>query len=170
MIEIRDATADDAEAIAAINAAGWREAYRGIIERDRLTGIPVAAWAREIAGNLENLSGGSFCLVAEIDQEIAGSCYIAVPARDGDLGAEVGEVVAIYVDPPRWRTGIGSALLSDAIHRAAGQGLAALSLWTFRENLPAHAFYERHGFKPDGREQTHPVGRAPAIRMQRPLP
>lgn len=170
MIEIREATPADAETIAAINSAGWRAAYRGIIEPDRLAGIPVAAWTREIAGNLKAMSPGAFSLVAEADGVLAGSCFVTVPARDGDLGPEIAELVAIYVDPPRWRTGIGSALLGEAIPRAARQGLAALSLWTLKENLPAQAFYERHGFRPDGSEQVHPVARAPAIRMRRPLP
>ncbi len=169
MLRVRDARPEDAGAIAAINAACWRAAYRGIIEPDRLAGIPVKAWAREIAGNLGSLSPGSFSLVAEVDDEIAGSCFVTVPARDGDLGPEVGELVAIYVDPPRWRSGIGSALLAESFPRAAGAGLAGLALWTLKENLPARAFYERHGFSPDGREQIHPVGRAPAIRMRRPL-
>jgi GNAT superfamily N-acetyltransferase len=170
MVEIRDATPADAEAIAAINAAGWRAAYRGIIEPDRLAGIPVAAWAREIARNLEALPPGAFSLVAEAEGVLAGSCFVTVPARDGDLGPEIGELVAIYVDPPRWRTGIGTALLGEAIPRAADQGLAALSLWTLTENAPAQAFYERHGFRPDGSEQIRPVARAPAIRMRRPVP
>jgi GNAT superfamily N-acetyltransferase len=170
MVEIRDATPADAEQIAAINAAGWRTAYRGIIEPDRLAGLPVAAWAREIARNLEELPPGAFCLAAEVDGDLAGSCFVTVPARDGDLGPEVGELVAIYVDPPRWRTGIGSALIEAAIARAAAVGLTELSLWTLTENLPARAFYEHHHFRPDGREQVHPVARAPALRMRRAVP
>ena len=169
MIEIRDAVPADAERIAEIIARAWRTAYRGIIEDDRLAGLPVKAWERDISANLERLERGSFAIVAELDGEIAGSCYVVIPARDGDLGPEIGELVAIYVDPPRWRTGIGTALLGEAIPRAADQGLAALSLWTLTENPSARAFYARHGFRPDGREQIHPVARAPAIRMRRPL-
>jgi GNAT superfamily N-acetyltransferase len=168
--EIRDARPADAEAIAAINAAGWRAAYAGIIERDRLAALPVGAWAREIRANLEDASGGTFSLVAEIDGEPVGSCFVLGPGRDRDLGPDIAELVAIYVDPPRWRRGIGSALLLAAHERAARAGFAEMSLWTLSANEAARAFYERHGWRPDGSEQFHPLARAPAIRMRRPLP
>jgi GNAT superfamily N-acetyltransferase len=170
LLEIRDAAPEDADAIAEINAAGWQAAYVGLIERARLANLPVKAWAREIRGNLEELSAGSFSLVAEVDGRIAGSCFVTATARDGDLPDEVAELVAIYVDPPRWRQGIGTALLRESLARTARQGKAEISLWTLSGNDAAQAFYERHGFEPDGAEQIHPVARAPALRMRRPLP
>jgi GNAT superfamily N-acetyltransferase len=170
LLEIRDAAPEDGDAIAEINAAGWRAAYVGLIERDRLANLPVKAWAREIRGNLEELSVGSISLVAELDGRIAGSCFVIGTARDGDLPDEVAELVAIYVDPPRWRQGIGTALLRESLARTARQGKAEISLWTLSGNDAAQAFYERHGFEPDGAEQIHPVARAPALRMRRPLP
>jgi GNAT superfamily N-acetyltransferase len=170
LLEIRDAAPGDAEAIAEINAAGWQAAYVGLIERDRLANLPVKAWAREIRANLEELSAGSFSLVAELDGRIAGSCFVIGTARDGDLPDGVAELVAIYVDPPRWGQGIGTALLREALARTARQGKTEISLWTLSGNDAAQAFYERHGFAPDGAEQIHPVARAPALRMRRPLP
>jgi GNAT superfamily N-acetyltransferase len=170
LISIRDATPDDADAIAEVNAAGWRTAYVGLIDRDRLAGLPVRAWAREIRANLEDLSPGSFSLVAEIEGRIAGSCFVMGTARDGDLPDEVAELVAIYVDPPRWRQGIGTVLLREALERCTRVGKSEISLWTLSGNRPAQAFYERHGFERDGTEQIHPVARAPAIRMRRRLP
>jgi GNAT superfamily N-acetyltransferase len=169
-VEIRDAVPDDAEAIAEINAAGWRAAYVGLIERDRLANLPVKAWAREIRANLERLTPGSFSVVAEVDGRIVGSCFVMGTARDGDLPEDVAELVAIYVDPPRWRQGVGTALLREALVRAAREGKSEISLWTLSGNRPAQAFYERHGFESDGTEQTHPIARAPALRMRRALP
>ena len=168
--EIRDARPGDAERIAEINAEGWRTAYVGMIEAERLAAIDLDEWARTIRGNLEGLSEGSFSLVALAGGEIAGSCYAVSPPRDDDLGPEVMELVAIYVDPRSWRQGIGSALLSAAQDRAADTGRTEMSLWTLTENRPAQAFYERHGWSPDGAEEIHPVAKAPAIRMRRPLP
>jgi GNAT superfamily N-acetyltransferase len=170
LIGVRDAAPDDADAIAEVNAAGWRTAYVGLIDRDRLAGLPVKAWAREIRANLKNLSPGSFSLVAEVEGRIAGSCFVMGTARDGDLPEEVAELVAIYVDPPRWRHGIGSVLLQEALERCARVGKSEISLWTLSGNRLAQAFYEHHGFERDGTEQVHPVARAPAIRMRRRLP
>jgi ribosomal protein S18 acetylase RimI-like enzyme len=170
LIAVRDAVPDDADAIAEINAAGWRTAYVGLIDRDRLANLPVKVWSREIRANLEELSSGSFSIVAELDGRIAGSCFVTGRARDGDLPDDVAELIAIYVDPSHWRQGVGSALMREAFERCSRQGKAEISLWTLSGNRAAQAFYERHGFEGDGNEQIHPLARAPAIRMRRPLP
>ena len=49
----------------------------------------------------------------------------------------------LYVDPLFQRSGIGSALLDEALRRAAGP----VTLHVFEENAPARAFYERHAFQ-----------------------
>jgi GNAT superfamily N-acetyltransferase len=170
MIEIRDATPDDAAQIAEINAAGWRTAYRGMVDDKRIDGISVKVWTREIQRNLEEIEPGSFSLAAELDGRFAGSCYVLGPARDGDLGTDVAELVAIYVDPALWGRGVGTALIEGACRRAASEGFTAMSLWTLTMNSRAQTFYERHGWRADGSEQMHPVARAPALRMRRSLP
>jgi GNAT superfamily N-acetyltransferase len=170
VIEIRDASPEDADRIAEIIARAWRTAYRGIIEDDRLAGLPVKAWEREIRGNIERLEGGSFAIVAELDSELAGSCYVVIPARDGDLGPDVAELVAISVDPAHWRQGIGRALVAEALGRAARVGSSEISLWTLSASRQAQAFYEQLGWRPDGNEQVHPVARVPTLRMRRPVP
>jgi ribosomal protein S18 acetylase RimI-like enzyme len=169
LIGIRDATPDDADAIAAINAAGWKAAYVGLIDADRLAKIPVKVWAREIRGNLGVLAPESFSIVAELDGQVVGSCFVTGKARDGDLADDIAELVAIYVDPPRCRQGVGTALLREALDRCERQGKSEISLWTLSGNEGAQRFYESHGFEPDGTEQIHPVARAPALRMRRPL-
>jgi GNAT superfamily N-acetyltransferase len=169
-LEIRDAKPADAERIAEINADGWRAAYVGMIDDDRLASIDVEEWASTIRGNLEELAEGSFSMVAEREGEIAGSCYVVSPPRDEDLGSEFAELVAIYVDPRNWREGVGTALLEAAQARAARSGRTEMSLWTLTKNAPAQAFYERHGWRPDGSEEIHPVAKVPAIRMRCPLP
>jgi ribosomal protein S18 acetylase RimI-like enzyme len=53
---------------------------------------------------------------------------------------------------------------------ASEAGATEMSLWTMTENAPAQAFYESHGWRPDGSEGIHPIAEARAIRMRRPLP
>ena len=48
----------------------------------------------------------------------------------------------LYVDPPWFGRGVGSALLA----RAQARRPAGLQLWAFESNHRAHRFYERHGF------------------------
>jgi GNAT superfamily N-acetyltransferase len=47
----------------------------------------------------------------------------------------------LYIDPPIWRTGAGSALLDRAKVRRPG----GFRLWTFQRNAMARAFYRKHG-------------------------
>ncbi|HET8593460.1 MAG TPA: GNAT family N-acetyltransferase [Solirubrobacterales bacterium] len=169
MLRIRDATPADAAAIAEANAAGWRRAYRGLIEDRRLDAISTKVWARDIRGTLEDLDEGWFSLVAELDGRFAGSCFVAGPARDGDLGQEVAELVGIYVDPPLWGRGIGTALLSAAQERAAADGFDEMVLWTLIGNERAESLYEHLGWQRDGSERFDPTAKAPTVRMRKPL-
>jgi hypothetical protein len=41
MVELRNATPADARAIAAVNVASWRAAYRGLMPDDVLSGLSV---------------------------------------------------------------------------------------------------------------------------------
>jgi GNAT superfamily N-acetyltransferase len=111
----------------------------------------------------------AFTYVAEIDDAFAGYCYVAAPSREADLGPEAAELVAMYVDPDRWREGVGKALMEAALERLAGLPYEDAVLWTFKENDRAIAFYERHGWRPDGAEKIHPRTGEPAVRYRRAL-
>lgn len=168
-IRLRDAEVEDSPTIARVNAAGWRAAYRGIIDDERLERLPVDDWAREIAANLAHLEADSFSLVAELDGRFAGSCFVVAPGRDDDLGPEVAELVAIYIEPALWRSGVGTSLMVAAAERVAERGYAQMSLWTFTANRRALAFYESLGWARDGTERIHPLGGVPTVRLRKPL-
>jgi putative acetyltransferase len=69
----------------------------------------------------------------------------------GFIAFRAGWVDHLYVSPNDQRRGVGSALL-----RLAQTSNDALSLWTFRRNAVARAFYGAHGFRlvreTDGRD------------------
>jgi GNAT superfamily N-acetyltransferase len=161
---VRDATPEDTEAIVSVTAAGWRTGYRGIVAAEHLANLPTERWRHEISVGLRRPVDDAFTYVAEIDGEFAGYCYVAAPSRDADLGQEVAEVVAIYVDPVLWRQGAGDALMKEALGRLAGLGYAEAILWVFKENERAIAFYARHGWRADGSEKVHTRAGAVAVR------
>lgn len=72
-------------------------------------------------------------------------CRVTLAERDGVhagfLAETRGWVEHLYLAPEMRRSGIGSLLLADAQARQT-----QLDLWCFRDNFPARAFYERHGF------------------------
>jgi len=65
------------------------------------------------------------------------------------LAADHGEIKSMHTAVAMRRQGVGSAMLRHIIATARARGMARLSLetgsWDFFR--PAHAFYERHGFR-----------------------
>jgi GNAT superfamily N-acetyltransferase len=167
-VRVREAIPDDTDAIVAVTAAGWRTAYRDIVAAEHLADLPVARWRHEVNVGLLRPVDDAFSYVAEIDGEFAGYCFVAAPSREHDLGPGVAELVAIYVEPDRWRRGVGKALINAAIERLSGLPYDEVVLWTFKENTSAIAFYLRHGWSRDGSEKVHPRAQAVAIRLRHP--
>jgi hypothetical protein len=96
-VEVRAAVVGDAERIAALNAAGWRAGFRGLISDAYLAaydGLP-----RLRHETLAEPGEDDVQLVAVDNEEIVG--WVAGgPAHEDDLGPGAYEVRACYVDPP----------------------------------------------------------------------
>lgn len=152
-----------------MTVAGWRVGYRDIVPPEKLAELPVERWRHEVGVGLRRPVADAFTFVAEIDDALAGYCYVAAPTREPDLGPEFAELVAMYVDPAHWRGGAGTALMEAAVERLAGLPYTDALLWTFKENQRAIAFYERHGWVPDGSEKVHERTGVPAARYRRPV-
>ena len=67
--------------------------------------------------------------------------------QETECGAEI---VAIHSLPESWGSGLGQAMLTEALHRIGEQ---PTFLWAFKENARARRFYEKHGFRWDGSER-----------------
>ena len=61
------------------------------------------------------------------------------------------EIVAIHSLPESWGTGLGHAMLVEALKQI---GDRPVYLWAFKENTRARRFYEKHGFHWDGKERV----------------
>ena len=61
------------------------------------------------------------------------------------------EIVAIHSLPESWGTGLGHAMLEEALNQIGNQ---PVFLWAFKENKRARRFYEKHGFRWDGTERV----------------
>jgi GNAT superfamily N-acetyltransferase len=138
---IRAAVPADADAIAGVWLRSWQTAYRGLVPDAVLDAL-----SREYRQGLwrDRLARGEPALVAELDGAVAGYCRVLSPSRD-DAGEGVAEIAGLYVVPRR--RGLGSALLRAALERTRGR---EITLWVFRDNHAARAFYARFGFAPDG--------------------
>lgn len=137
---VRDATAEDAEAIARIHEESWRATYPGLLPEELIDRF---AYEQVLPRWRERLPARSPQAVLVWDEPPAGYVYCG-PERDGDARHR-GEVYAIYLRPARWRAGGGRALLAAAADRLAAAGLTSMLVWVLRENSPARRFYERLG-------------------------
>lgn len=163
-VAIRDVVRADAEALAVVHVAAWQAAYRGLMPDRFLDGITVERWRDRWAGRLA--AGSPPVRVAVRDGAIVGFCTVATPSRDADAGPGVAEVVALNVSPVAWRSGVGGALMADALARFRREGWSTATLWVVDGNTRAQAFYRRLGFQEDGAASTHAPSGATELRMR----
>lgn len=104
------------------------------IEQARDALASFAADPREI--NLVAVDGG----------EIIGNCHVAPLKRRFAHRAEL----SVCVRRPRWRQGIGRALMQRAIEQAREAGIEIISLEVRADNLGAIALYRSFGFEEIG--------------------
>jgi GNAT superfamily N-acetyltransferase len=169
MVRIREAFPIDTEAIVSVQASGWRAAYPGIVPARHLRDLPISTWRSDVRNGLRSPEGDSFTRIADLDGVVAGYCFVAAPARGEPEGSLVAELVAIYVEPAFWRSGIGRELAQAAISEAQARSYDEMILWTFEENRRALAFYRALGWEPDGGKRPHRATGVSTIRMRRKL-
>lgn len=76
------------------------------------------------------------------------------------------EIVAIHSLPESWGTGLGYALLTEALTQI---GDRPVFLWAFKENKRARRFYEKHGFCRDGTERVSEFDGALEVRYAKEI-
>jgi ribosomal protein S18 acetylase RimI-like enzyme len=151
---IRAATLADAPAVAQVHVASWRAGYRGLVPDAYLAELSVeertAMWEMILSDSETTV------LVATHEERIDG--FVAFHAQRA-------EVRALYVDPPRFRTGVGTALLEAAHERLSHK--PEIVLWVLQGNDVARAFYEGHGYAVDNATAIHEATGAVQVRMAR---
>jgi GNAT superfamily N-acetyltransferase len=148
--ELRLATRQDEEGIVDLQIAAWRAAFLPLLPhgfvipaREQFLIMGARAFAESGVERTVTVAGG----------RVTGMLSHG-PARDDDSRDHVGEVRALFVHPDHWRSGMGTALVANALERLRDAGYTEATLWSFRDNERANAFYERQGFARDGATQA----------------
>lgn len=167
-IAVRPAAFGDAETIAGVEIAAWRDAYRGIVPGAVLDGLDLddeaAVW-RERLRQQEDVRV-TVATLSDLPAPRAVVGYVTEgPAREDDE-AGLGEIWAIYVDPAVQGRGVGRALMDAAMRGLAGRGFGEAILWVFEANAAARGFYERLGWAPDGAARPLVIGGAAPIEVR----
>jgi ribosomal protein S18 acetylase RimI-like enzyme len=138
---IREATAKDAEGKGYVHYQSWIETYTGLFPDEVMARLSLEKNIQLAKDYPENT------VVAIVDNKIIGfSCYLE--SRDEDLD-DTGEIVAIYILKEYQGLDIGKKLMEVCYKELSKY--TTLSLWVLGCNKKSVGFYERQGFKADGK-------------------
>ncbi|ACQ79854.1 GCN5-related protein N-acetyltransferase [Beutenbergia cavernae DSM 12333] len=179
-VVVRDATIDDAFAIARVRTRGWQSGYAGIFSAEFLGGLDAEDGGRRLHERMVEHGAAAIPpatanLVAEAGGDVVGWCLLG-ENRDENLTAlrsadpdRLREIYAIYVDPEHWGVGAGRSLMAEALRRT---GDAVVTLWVLEANTRARRFYTAAGFAPDGDRELYSTGDQSAweVRYRREAP
>lgn len=149
MTSVREAKYEDMELAASIMVTSFRAAFGAFVSRETMDACTDPDNCRAMLesiyqeGKMRFLMGG--------DQGFL--CW-----QETEDGAEI---VAIHSLPVSWGTGLGHAMLTEALKQI---GNRPVYLWAFKENTRARRFYEKHGFRWDGAERVSQFDGAPEVR------
>jgi RimJ/RimL family protein N-acetyltransferase len=163
---IREATADDAEALGRMHYASWREAYAPLLpdgffspegEDDR-----IERWRRILATPSDRVT----LRIAVRGDAVIGFAASGPSRPNETTGAPVRdrELWSAYVLASEYGSGLAHELLTAVLPDDV-----PAELWVFEANPRARAFYGKHGFAPDGARHVFGPewGGQPEIRMVR---
>ena len=154
-MHVRDATIDDAEALALVHVHGWQWGYRGLLPS------AISTTCRSSAGPSSGARGcstrGARARGSRATKRRALAGFVAAgPSRDPGAEARTGEIYALYIEEAAAGSGVGRALLERAVDGLRDAGFARATLWVLRENARARRFYEKAGWTPDGAAHAEP--------------
>ncbi len=173
MAHVRYGSAEDAEAISRVRRDAWRVAYAGIISAgiiEMATGVPDTdreralfvsrPWRRTlVAEQAPSAPAPSAAPVTEVvgyasfgpERDVDGAPLPERAGRDGSPRPRCAELYALYVTPAWWSTGAGRDLMRRVLEETRAGGYPRIILWVLEQNARARQFYERSGFRLDGR-------------------
>ena len=123
----------------------WQEAYAGIVPQSYLDGKMT----------LERCEANTFrwrdnIIVAKDGERVVGFAGYG-KCRNDDL-PDAGEVFAIYILSEYYGQGVGWRLMWEALKQLSDY--SRIAVWVLKDNKRAIRFYERCGFRFDGREEV----------------
>ncbi|MEY4562682.1 MAG: hypothetical protein RLZZ618_1959 [Pseudomonadota bacterium] len=163
----RPARPGDAEAIARLHIASWRQTYRNALSEDYLAEAVVpdrmSLWEKRLTAHdpLQHV------LLAEEDGVLLGFACAFIHA-DPAWGALLDN---IHVAQEAQGSGVGSHLLrAIARHCTMRAPHSGLFLWVLQQNVAAQRFYLRHGARNAGADVWDAPGgnRVPRFRLAWP--
>lgn len=157
MHKIENAHFEDMKALADIMVGSFRSAFAGFVSRETLDACTVRENCRALLENVYRQEGMHF---------LKGDGCGMLVWQETAAGAEI---VAIHSLPESWGTGLGAAMLREALSQIRESGKREVFLWAFQENARARRFYEKQGFYWDGSRRVSEFDGAIEVRYCRKM-
>ncbi len=146
MVNIRNANCGDSKKLAEVYSLSWAEVYKDIINETSI----------ESETNLEKrekffdflIQNASFrVFTIEKNNERVG-VMVVIPKNGYDSSSTLIELVALYIHPDHWRSGIGTYAITflKELYKNDNADKLEISLWVLSKNISARNFYEKNGF------------------------
>jgi GNAT superfamily N-acetyltransferase len=148
VVELRTATAADVDACLAVQRRSAIIGYAHIFPQQEYP-FPDAVVRAEWA---DRFARGVPVTLAVADGEVVGTISVQPPRLE-----------SLFVVPEHWGDGVGPALHDAAVGQIRAAGCAAAELDVMAENARARRFYEKLGWKEDGRADTSPFPPYPKL-------
>ena len=159
LIEVRDAIASDALAIADAHTSAWQVAYRGVVpdgvlDDPAMREARIDGWSRRLnegppvgAGDPDNR-----VFAGLVDRRVVGFGHAGLEAHPpADLvSGRRGEVYGFYVHPDAWGSGVAARLMAACVDELRSRQLRSAVLWVLRDNPRARRFSEKAGWTATG--------------------
>jgi GNAT superfamily N-acetyltransferase len=142
-VTVRPATAEDARGIAEVHIRTWQAAYRHVFPAEVLDSLDIERYTN----GWRDLVDRGPVWIGEEGSRVVGFAS-AGASRDEE---DVAELYAIYVLPDAWGTGAGHELMRAVIGWFLAEEYTTAMLWVLSDNPRARRFYEREGWRADGR-------------------
>ncbi|GAB1516663.1 N-acetyltransferase family protein [Actinophytocola sp. KF-1] len=151
MIDVRQATPADGDALGEVHAAAWAAAYApffGPEFAERAVADRLARWHGVLADGR-----GAVLLAAVGGRPLVLSYSVPSETRPGSA-----EIVSFYGHPDSWGTGAAAALMAGTLEHLRGTGFTRVHLWTLRDTPQSRRFYTKCGFTETGATTTRDFG------------
>ncbi|PSQ16466.1 N-acetyltransferase [Halobacteriales archaeon QS_8_69_26] len=150
-MEIRPATADDAEGIGAVAEASWEADYPEVVSRESAAEA-AGEWYGPDRMRRAAEDPGTVLLVAA-EGEVVGFAHAAVSTE-----RMAGSILRLYVHPDHRRRGIGSDLLAATVEALRDLEVERIEAMVLAANDQGNEFYREAGFRRDDVGETKITG------------
>lgn len=150
-VSVRLAWADDAAAIAGVQASAWRASYAELLPDAVLDSFDVNAVAAVWHGALNRPSEARNRVLVALEHNTVVGFVLCSPGADPDCDAIAdGEVSEMTVEPSKRGQGHGSRLLQAAVDTLVADRFTRAITWLMASDDRLRAFFTEAGWAPDG--------------------